>query len=209
MFDDNNYIHTNLSVIAASTNAAVVPNVNVAVVGTYPNYYLQFTSLDIAADENVEFEFETIENGVYTNYELFYADVIANPTATITYTNNEVCENEGIVNLIPHGSPAGGFWTGPGVTTINSKFNPDVANPGTHTINYTYFNSYGCYDTESASVIVHPVPNVTVTTTPANCGVEDGTANATITGGTPAYTIYWSNGSILKIKPISLLECIL
>ncbi|MBK9590934.1 MAG: T9SS type A sorting domain-containing protein [Crocinitomicaceae bacterium] len=195
---DNNYIHTNLSVTAASTNAAVVPNVNVAMVGSYPNYYLQFTSLDIAADENVEFEFETIENGVYTNYELFYADVIANPTATITYTNNEVCENEGIVNLIPHGSPAGGFWTGPGVTTINSKFNPDVANPGTHTINYTYFNSYGCYDTESASVIVHPVPNVTVTTTPANCGVEDGTANATITGGTPAYTIYWSNGSSLE-----------
>jgi hypothetical protein len=192
---DNNYVHNNLSVTAASTNITVVPNTNVAVVGTYPNYALQFTSLDIATDQNVEFEFETIENGVYTNYELFFADVIANPTATITYTNNEVCENAGLVNLIPHGSPAGGFWTGPGVTTINSKFNPDVANPGTHTINYTYFNSYGCYDTESASVIVLPVPSVSIATTAATCGSEDGTANATITGGTPAYTIYWSNGS--------------
>ncbi len=196
--DDNNYTHANLSVIAGSTNAAVVPNLNVAVVGTYPNYYLQFTSLDIAADENVEFEFETIESGSYTNYVTFLADIIANPTATITYTSNEICENAGLVNLIPHGTPAGGFWTGTGVSTVTSKFNPDVANPGTHTINYTYFNSYGCYDTESVSVIVNPVPSVTVTTTAANCGATDGTANATITGGTPAYTIYWSNGSSVE-----------
>jgi hypothetical protein len=196
--DDNNYTHANLSVVAASTNTTVIPNVNVAMVGTYPYYYLQFTSFDIAADENVEFEFETIESGSYTNYVTFLADVIANPTATITYTNNEICENAGLVNLIPHGSPAGGFWTGTGVSTVTSKFNPDVANPGTHTINYTYFNSYGCYDTESASVIVHPVPSVTVATTAANCGATDGTANATITGGTPTYTIYWSNGSSVE-----------
>ncbi|MBI3135655.1 MAG: T9SS type A sorting domain-containing protein [Bacteroidetes bacterium] len=196
--NDNNYSHAGLSVTVNSTDVVTVPNPNAAIVGTYPNYYLQFTSTDIAVTTNVEFEFETVENGNYANYVLFYADAVAIPTINLSVPFDEVCENNGIVNLTPYGSPAGGFWSGTGVNTSNGKFNPDVANPGVYVLNYTYNDSYGCSNDDNVTMTVNPVPQVTVTTTNATCGAEDGTANATITGGTPAYTIYWSNGSALE-----------
>lgn len=196
--DDNNYSHAGLVISANSTDAVTVPNPNVAVVGSYPNYYLQFTSNDVTVNTNVEFEFESLENGVYTNYVVYPADVIANPSISITLPDDAICENHGIVNLTPTATPAGGFWTGPGVNTATGKFNPDVANPGIHTLSYTYNNSYGCTNDDNVTITVYPVPQVTVATTAASCGADNGAANATITGGTPAYTIYWSNGSNIE-----------
>jgi len=193
--DDNNYSHQNLIITVASTDAATIPNTNISLVGSFPNYFVQFTSNDVSVTTNVEIEFETQESGNWTNYELFYVDVVPTPTIVIDFPDDEVCENHGLVNLIPHATPAGGFWSGTGVNSATGKFNPDAAGPGIHAINYSYSNGFGCTNDDNTTITVHEVPQITVSPTDATCGNDDGAADATITGGTPSYTIYWSNGA--------------
>lgn len=192
--DDNNYVHPGFTITAAGTDVSLLSE---TMIGTFPNYYLQFNSSDIPANMEAEFEIETMENGINTNYQLFYAYIDAMPNVLLSLppSLDEVCENEGIFNLNPYGSPAGGFWSGPGVNPATGKFNPDIANPGLHTINYSVTTPYGCINDDNTTIAVNSVPAITVATVATTCGTEDGIANATITGGTPAYTIYWSNGS--------------
>lgn len=192
---DNNYVHTNLIITIASTDIGTIPATNVSLVGTFPTYFVQFTSTDVAVTTNVELEIETQESGVWTNYVVYNVDVVPTPNIVLSLPNDEACQNHGLVNLVPYGSPAGGFWSGPGVNTVTGKFNPNTAGVGTHTINYTYSNGFGCTNDDNTTITVHPVPQVTVSTMDASCGNDDGTADATITGGTPGYTIYWSNGA--------------
>jgi len=50
------------------------------------------------------------------------------------------------------GAPAGGVYTGPGVT--NGSFDPGVAGVGTHTITYLYTDANGCTVAETTQVSV-------------------------------------------------------
>ena len=67
-----------------------------------------------------------------------------------------VCINNGLVAL--SGSPAGGTFSGTGVTGTN--FNPATAGAGTHTI--TYATSGGCSGTVNANIVVNPLPTVSI-----------------------------------------------
>ncbi len=50
------------------------------------------------------------------------------------------------------GTPAGGTFSGPGV--VFSAFNPSLAGPGQHTIEYTYDDGNGCVETASDAILV-------------------------------------------------------
>jgi len=52
-------------------------------------------------------------------------------------------------------TPAGGTFSGPGI--IFSTFNPAIAGPGLHTINYTFDDGNGCVSTASQDVFVFTV----------------------------------------------------
>lgn len=54
----------------------------------------------------------------------------------------------------------GGTWTGPGV--IGNYFYPNIAGVGTHIVNYSVTNSYGCSstDTEDITVMTLPIVNI-------------------------------------------------
>jgi uncharacterized protein (TIGR02145 family) len=58
--------------------------------------------------------------------------------------------------IIPlrEGIPLGGTWSGAGVNTITSTFNPAMAGLGAHTITYSYTNVYGCAATNSHIITV-------------------------------------------------------
>ncbi len=51
------------------------------------------------------------------------------------------------------GSPAGGTFSGPGIS--GNTFDPSTAGPGTHTIVYSYTNGNGCSSTSSQQVTVN------------------------------------------------------
>ena len=81
-------------------------------------------------------------NGNYTvtyNYRGCTDEVVVNiskPTPTIKIPKDYFCFVDQNFQLI--GTPAGGTWTGNGVNATTGVFNPSVAGPGFHTINYSY-----------------------------------------------------------------------
>ncbi len=67
------------------------------------------------------------------------------------------CDLDAAFTLV--GTPAGGTFSGPGVT--GNQFDPSVATAGTHTLIYTYTDSLGCVGSDSISVTVDLCLSVT------------------------------------------------
>jgi hypothetical protein len=74
------------------------------------------------------------------------------PTVTLSLTQTTVCFNDGAFTLTG-GSPAGGTWSGPGVS--GSTFTPATAGNGTQTITYLYTDSNQCTASATASIVVN------------------------------------------------------
>jgi hypothetical protein len=113
------------------------------------------------------------------------------------------------------GSPAGGFYSGTGVTA--GMFNPAVAGVGTHTITYTYTDGNSCVNYATTSITVNPLPVVTFASLTDKCvdapifvlsggsplggsytgtGVSNGNFNPTVAGvGTHTITYTFTNGN--------------
>jgi PKD repeat protein len=76
--------------------------------------------------------------------------IIVNQLPTVTATPATYCLAPGLVTL-PAASPAGGTWSGTGVT--GNQFNPTAAGLGSHTLKYTYTDPVtGC--SNSVNIIV-------------------------------------------------------
>ena len=86
-------------------------------------------------------------------------------------------------------TPAGGIFTGQGVTGLS--FNPGVAGNGLHTITYTYTDANGCSNSIPGSVMVYALPNVTVGSFQDIC---INTPAFSLTGGMPAGGTYSGTG---------------
>ncbi len=61
--------------------------------------------------------------------------------------------NEGVTSITGI-SPSGGIFSGDGIDAVNHTFSPSLAGPGSHTVQYTYSNTYGCSNSLSKTVIV-------------------------------------------------------
>lgn len=87
------------------------------------------------------------------------------------------------------GNPAGGTYSGPGVTA--NMFNPVVTGLGTFTITYSYTNVNGCTNSATQSMEVFPQPAVDIGALPAVCV---NAAPVLLTGGNPAGGTYSGAG---------------
>ena len=99
-------------------------------------------------------------------------------------------QNNGTVHVGPmSGTPPYTYeWSSPGGSS------QDLINlpPGDYTVTVTDAN--GCSNSASATVTEPPPLTATTATTPAACGTP-GSATVTASGGTPPYSVLWSNGS--------------
>ena len=106
---------------------------------------------------NIGLDDAGIYTGVLTNEYgcestvTFEVVVYESPTVTLNITNNNVCIEDGIVNL--SGTPSNGTYSGTGV--IGATFDPAIAGIGEHTIFYSFTDGNGCSDSTSASITVH------------------------------------------------------
>lgn len=76
--------------------------------------------------------------------------VNTNPTVTLSGNQDLVCSN--VVTNLVEGTPAGGTFSGNGVT--GSTFDGSTAGIGTHTVTYTYTDVNGCSNTASENIEV-------------------------------------------------------
>ncbi len=117
-------------------------------------------------------------------------NITVNPGVPPTITPaGPFCANAPAVNLV--GSPAGGTWTGTGITNAAlGTFDPATATVGSNTVTYT--TAGACGGTVNATIVVNPVP-VTTVNSPTICPTL--TATLTAAGAT---TYLWSTGSTLN-----------
>ena len=110
-------------------------------------------------------------------------------TASTTTTNTTCGASTGSVTLtVSNGATPYTFSWSNGATTQN------LTAVGGNTYNVTITDAAGCTTTASGNVAQTGAPTVSVTAVQISCNnANDGQANATITGGNPAYTYSWSN----------------
>jgi glucose/arabinose dehydrogenase len=87
--------------------------------------------------------------GCLSNYSavaiIFYA-----PDVSIGNINSNYCLNNELITA--QLSPSGGIFNGPGVSNI--EFNPSLAGPGTHILEYFFVDSLGCSNNATLEVTV-------------------------------------------------------
>ncbi|MFO8055071.1 MAG: CUB domain-containing protein [Bacteroidales bacterium] len=109
--------------------------------------------------------------------------ITVHPEPTVTLNSlPDQCVN-GTPLTLTQGTPAGGNYSGNGVT--NGVFDPSSAGAGTTTLYYQYTDQHGCSQSDSTTVTVHPLSQVQIDSIPGSC--EDGLSiplNAIPSGGT-------------------------
>ncbi|MCO6464232.1 MAG: HYR domain-containing protein [Saprospiraceae bacterium] len=108
-------------------------------------------------------------------------------------TYGPVCENGTPVSL--GGTPAGGVWTGTGVSgdqIAGYTFDPTVAGYGSHILTYTYTDIDGCYNSDMTTIVVDSIIAANAGPDMATCYYSSVTM--TPTDPTPGVGV-WSGGA--------------
>lgn len=137
-------------------------------------------------------------NGCSTSITNFKVNPL--PNVSLTLVNDQACLNETNV-VLSGGSPAGGIYSGTGVSGTN--FNAAVAGVGNHTITYSYTDGNACSNSTTDIITVEARPNLSITNA-ADCALNLQTysysintsstqsftsAQGTISGTAPNFTI--------------------
>jgi len=93
-----------------------------------------------------------------TNSALDSTVIIGLPIVSFSGLNGPYCGDD-VVPVLLTGFPAGGVFSGPGVS--GSSFTPATAGNGLHVISYTYTDGNGCVNSDDQSVNVTTLPLVT------------------------------------------------
>ena len=126
------------------------------------------------------------------------------PVAPLSAISSDpfICSGtEGIMTLTANGGSGQilRWYTGScGGTLIGEGNNLSLPFPSETATYYVLWESGACGQSSCASVTVtvSDPPEISVTNTPISCnGEEDATATVNITGGTPPFSILWSNGA--------------
>jgi hypothetical protein len=114
---------------------------------------------------------------------------VVNALPTVTFGSlSDVCLNANPVTL-SQGSPAGGTYSGTGVS--GGTFNPASAGAGTYTLTYSYTDGNGCSDDATSSITVDPQPTVTIGAISSLC---EGANSITLSSGSPSGGVYFGTG---------------
>jgi hypothetical protein len=142
----------------------------------------------------------TYTDGFTTSTSQFTVNVIVTAAApTFTQSTISVCSNNGLVDFSDYVSEPGGTFTIGGSSTPFSglSYNSNFTGLPYETAMQLYYTitSIGCNLTASAQLTLHESATVTVATTSTSCGGTNGTAIATIAGGTSPFLLEaWSSG---------------
>ncbi len=121
--------------------------------------------------------------------------ITVNPLPLVTFPGilTPQCINSTIYTLTG-GSPAGGTYSGDGVTGTN--FNASVAGLGNHLITYSYTDGNGCSNAATNSITVNSIPVPTLSSSDADNIFCSGTSITFTAGGGQTYNFRVNNSSV-------------
>ena len=157
----------NPAVVCAGANVTFTANPTNG--GVTPSYQWQVNGSNVGT--NSATYSSTFNNGDIVSVVMTSnASCITTPTASdqVTVTVNplptvdagtypDVCVNAAAITL--SGTPAGGTFSGPGVS--GNSFDPVTAGLGIHTITYSYTDAGGCSNTATTTITVKPTATST------------------------------------------------
>ncbi len=117
--------------------------------------------------------------------------------ATLAIANDTVCSTDGSFTLTGE-SPAGGVFSGPGVSA--GSFSPATAGVGVHVITYVYTDSSGCTATTTDSIYVDVCTSSEVWNLESEVSIYPNPNNGTFTlqvASTSDVTIYDAQGKLV------------
>jgi hypothetical protein len=106
---------------------------NVSIGSTLP-------SIGVTAAGN--YHVKVIRNGMTYYSDTISASFIPAPTVSLSLSLDSVCTSDPSISLVGSGNPAGGEFSGPGVS--GNDFSPSAAGAGNKQITYTYTDGNDC-----------------------------------------------------------------
>ena len=82
-----------------------------------------------------------------------YITVNSLPTVELVLEKDEICINQGLLEL-SEGLPMDGMFSGVGILDGNGQFDPAIAGVGNHIITYTFIDDNGCENSASDDISV-------------------------------------------------------
>lgn len=122
-------------------------------------------------------------------------DIYDLPTVTFT-APADICIGSPAQNGLGGGSPAGGVYSGPGVTDdgngLTYTFDPSALLNGIKTLTYTYTNANGCTNSSNDDIEIFPLPPVVYNAPADVCPGSSVVVGQT--GGSPTGGVYSGTG---------------
>jgi gliding motility-associated-like protein len=192
--------------ITGSTSSCNVCNGTATVTaagGTVPYSYLwndgQITPVAVGLCPLVSYTVVVTDaNGCTASSSVLIAQTI---TITITTSNTtlscfDTCDGTATANPSGGQIPYSYLWVGSG-GTVPGGSGPTVTNLCADTYTVTVVDANGCLNSSTVTFTNPPQMNIAVTHTDATCGGScNGTASATVTGGTGAYSYSWNTSPV-------------
>jgi len=146
-----------------------------------------------------------IDAGVTTT-TLNNIGVIQGPALTMDFSSATFCSNGNPVDIAPYVSPVGGNITYAN-GAVTQTFDPEIyfSNPGDGIV-YEYTDLNGCSASQLQMISVYNAPVVNASGNASTCGNADGSAIATITGGSFPYDVYWTTGFSENVSGTSMIS---
>lgn len=101
--------------------------------------------------------------------------VRALPSLSFSGLKQDYCDDESSSTLTPN--TTGGTFSGPGVS--GNSFDPMTAGTGTHTVSYSYTDTYGCSNTVDQNTTVNSTPSVSFSGLASSYCADDPTVTLT------------------------------
>ncbi len=149
---------TSITYITTGATGATITNLPAGVTGSWAGNIITISGTPTVASAALTYSI-TLTGGCGTISST--GTIIVNPIPVVSWTNPlaNQCTNS-TPYILSGGTPAGGIYSGPGVSGIN--FNALLAGIGTHTLTYTYADIHGCIASATNTIVVNDLPSASI-----------------------------------------------
>ncbi len=138
-------------------------------------------------------------SGTSEGVEVFVSDP---PVVSVALTDDQFCKTDGSITL-GGGSPAGGTYTGPGISD-GLHINPAMLSPGGYELTYSYTNEAGCEASAADSFFVYASPSASALLGSASNNLCVNTPVVLLANSGAGYTYQWYRNNTLLPGETSL-----